>query len=268
MFSLQSVYLLSIPQVKEIQEMIQSTSLPSSIFPNPLQFPTKQTVSQFNSSVSNPKINGSRKIDSGFNLFDTQTRDKPIILQSLGFCKCGRRHFMETIASTVLQTSLPSLASEPNSSSMDILRRIHPPKSDWYEEFYASLMNDGMKAYETEIAGYKSQLFDNLKGQAEKVLELGVGTGPNLKYYADNAHKVYGVDPNRKMEKYARGAAAAAGLSPENFKFIQAVGEALPLNDASVDAVIGTLVLCSVKDVQGTLQGAHLLSEVLYFCIH
>lgn len=33
------------------------------------------------------------------------------------------------------------------------------------------------------------------------------------------------------------------------------VGEALPIRDASMDAVIGTLVLCSVKDVDMTLQG-------------
>lgn len=36
--------------------------------------------------------------------------------------------------------------------------------------------------------------------------------------------------------------------------FIQ-VGEAIPLDDASMDAVVGTLVLCSVKDVNLTLQG-------------
>lgn len=33
----------------------------------------------------------------------------------------------------------------------------------------------------------------------------------------------------------------------------------MPLNDASVDAVIGTLVLCSVTDVHRTLQGTRLL---------
>lgn len=75
-----------------------------------------------------------------------------------------------------------------------------------------------------KIAAYKSQLFPNLKGKAKKVLEIGIGTGPNLKYYAgDTDVQVFGVDPNRKMEKYAQEAAVAAGLPPANFKFIQAV---------------------------------------------
>ncbi|XLR00181.1 hypothetical protein S83_066379, partial [Arachis hypogaea] len=32
------------------------------------------------------------------------------------------------------------------------------------------------------------------------------------------------------------------------------VGEAIPLSNASVDAVVGTLVLCSVKDVDLALK--------------
>lgn len=75
-----------------------------------------------------------------------------------------------------------------------------------------------------KIAGYKSQLFSNLKGKAHKVLEIGIGTGPNLKYYAGDADvQVFGVDPNGKMEKYARAAAVAAGLPLAKFEFIQAV---------------------------------------------
>lgn len=63
-----------------------------------------------------------------------------------------------------------------------------------------------------------------MRGKAEKILEIGIGTGPNLKYYADDPGiDVFGVDPNRKMEKYARAAAETAGLPPSNFRFMQAV---------------------------------------------
>lgn len=74
-----------------------------------------------------------------------------------------------------------------------------------------------------QIADYKSQIFANLRGKAQKVLEIGIGAGPNLKYYGDEGMRVYGMDPNKKMEKYAREAALNAGLPPENFEFKQAV---------------------------------------------
>ena len=75
-----------------------------------------------------------------------------------------------------------------------------------------------------KIAGYKFQLFGKLRGKAKRILEIGIGTGPNLEYYADNNEvQVFGVDPNKKMEKYARAAAAAVGLPSKNFQFIEAV---------------------------------------------
>ncbi|GAB2234247.1 hypothetical protein Droror1_Dr00003491 [Drosera rotundifolia] len=167
------------------------------------------------------------------------------------------------------------------------LGKIHPSRPDWYEEFYAAAMNNSMKVYEAEvtdqlnpyayfhfygkfrstafslhvfldlvwqIASYKSKLFSAVRGKASEILEIGIGTGPNLKYYAGNGGmRVFGVDPNRKMEKYARAAAEDAGLPQENFEFLHAVGEDLPLANSSMDAVIGTLALCSVTDVKRTL---------------
>ncbi|KAM3373737.1 thiol S-methyltransferase METTL7B isoform X1 [Capsicum galapagoense] len=171
------------------------------------------------------------------------------------FC-CSRRAFMA--AAALFHPIHSSYASDDNSAPTDpmaMLNRLHPPRPDWYEEFYATAMNTSMKPYEAEIEGYKSELFSNLRGQAKQILEIGIGTGPNLKYYAsEGGTSVYGVDPNRKMEKYAQAAADAAGLPPSNFKFLHAVSESLPLRDASVDAVIGTLVLCSVADINLTLQ--------------
>jgi SAM-dependent methyltransferase len=143
-----------------------------------------------------------------------------------------------------------------------VLNRVHPPRPDWYDEFYASVLNSTAEPYEAEVSGtlvkqffflvrimysglhlmtffslflycyflagkvavYKTQLFTNLRGKAKKVLEIGIGTGPNLKYYANSADiQVYGVDPNTKMEKFAQESAVAAGLPLSNFEFIQAV---------------------------------------------
>uniref|UniRef100_A0A7N0V4M5 Methyltransferase type 11 domain-containing protein n=1 Tax=Kalanchoe fedtschenkoi TaxID=63787 RepID=A0A7N0V4M5_KALFE len=170
-------------------------------------------------------------------------------------CICGRRHLIGAAA-----TSFLPARSSCASDYEEALNRIRPSRPDWYEEMFATAMDASMKPYEAEVAGYKSRLFAELKEKAENVLELGIGTGPNLKYYAGargNAAglHVIGVDPNVKMEKYAKAAATAAGLQLANFDFRQAVGEALPLADASVDGVVGTLVLCSVGDVNRTLSG-------------
>ncbi|PON54136.1 Methyltransferase type [Parasponia andersonii] len=169
-------------------------------------------------------------------------------------CSCGRRIFIKAAATSLLPI-FPANSSDSLLDYTAMLKKIHPPRPDWYEEFYASVLDTSMKSYEAEIAGYKSELFANLRGKARKVLEIGIGTGPNLRYYdVDDVVQVFGVDPNSKMEKYATAAAVEAGLPVPNFKFIQAVGEALPLADASVDAIVGTLVLCSVKDVDLTLK--------------
>ncbi|KAL2349226.1 hypothetical protein Fmac_003226 [Flemingia macrophylla] len=171
-------------------------------------------------------------------------------------CFCGRRHFIEAATlGTTLFPIQPSRATHPQRDYTALLNKFHPPRPDWYEEFYASVMNSATKSYEAEVAQYKSQIFGNMKGKGLRILEIGIGTGPNLSYYASGSDvEVVGIDPNPKMEKYARSSAVSAGLSPSNFEFIQAVGEAIPVSDASVDAVVGTLVLCSVKDVDMTLK--------------
>ncbi|KAI8527379.1 hypothetical protein RHMOL_Rhmol12G0070400 [Rhododendron molle] len=168
-------------------------------------------------------------------------------LRGPGLCCCGRRRLIGAIGTTLLVMSCVHKA---------MLNSIHPRRPDWYEELYALALDTGMKSYEAQVAGYKSLIFANVRGKVETVLEIGIGAGPNLKYYAsDNSGvRVFGIDPNKKMEKYAQAAALNVGLPPADFKFIHAVAEALPLPDASVDAVVGTLVLCSVKDVNMALK--------------
>ncbi|KAK4598567.1 hypothetical protein RGQ29_015852 [Quercus rubra] len=194
---------------------------------------------------------------------DDDDKRKAVIKRSHGesfCCICGRRRFIE--GTTATSTALAAFPNGPSNASdlhadeyRSVLNKVRPPRPDWYEEFIASALDKFSDSYEAEIADYKSQLFSNLKGKAQKVLEIGIGTGPNLKYYAGEADvQVFGMDPNRKMEKYAQAAAEAAGLPLTNFEFLHAVGEAIPLGDASVDAVVGTLVLCSVKDVDIALK--------------
>ena len=78
-------------------------------------------------------------------------------------------------------------------------------------------------SFSVKIEFYKRQLFGRLREKGNKILEIGVGTGPNIKYYADTVDVIIGIDPNERMEKYARAMAADAGLAPAQFNFIRGV---------------------------------------------
>lgn len=69
------------------------------------------------------------------------------------------------------------------------------------------------------------KVFDKLTAEVEKVLEIGIGTGPNMRYYAARNINVtvLGLDPNLKMKKLARKSATKAGLKSKHFRFKQGV---------------------------------------------
>lgn len=74
------------------------------------------------------------------------------------------------------------------------------------------------------------------------VLEIGPGTGANLDYYPAGIRWI-GVEPNPAMQPYLRDKAKQLGL-----KTAMRIGSAeqLAVPDGSIDAVVCTLVLCSV----------------------
>ena len=82
----------------------------------------------------------------------------------------------------------------------------------------------------------KRSLFADLRGT---VLEIGAGSGANFGLLPGQVRWV-GLEPvRRRRRRLARG---HAGL------VLAGVGERIPLRDRSVDAVISTIVLCSVRD--------------------
>jgi len=101
--------------------------------------------------------------------------------------------------------------------------------------------------YERFLADRKRTLLADLCGN---VLEIGPGIGANLPYYPTGICWV-GIEPNPFMHSYLRRAADRLGLAIE---IRDQRAERLEVPDGSVDAVVSTLVLCSVHDVPGTLQ--------------
>ncbi len=108
-------------------------------------------------------------------------------------------------------------------------------------------MAHGNAKYEKDIADRKQALFADLNGN---VLEIGPGTGPNLSYYPANIHWI-GIEPNSFMHPYLRQEAERLGL---DIDIRSRSAEQLGVEDNSMDAVVGTLVLCSVDNLTVTLQ--------------
>ncbi|MBI5304403.1 MAG: class I SAM-dependent methyltransferase [Chloroflexi bacterium] len=77
-----------------------------------------------------------------------------------------------------------------------------------------------------------------------RVLEIGIGTGLNLKYYRA-AEAIAAIDPDGASLQRAR---ARRNGHARVIRLHQAFAEALPFADASFDAVVGTLTFCSIGD--------------------
>jgi ubiquinone/menaquinone biosynthesis C-methylase UbiE len=102
------------------------------------------------------------------------------------------------------------------------------------------------KQLESRYRAFKEPLFEGLHG---RVLEIGPGTGINCHYYAPDVQLV-GVEPNPHMHKHLRRTAKEAGVA---LRVVKGQAESLKVEDASMDAVVSTLVLCSVQDVERSL---------------
>ena len=84
------------------------------------------------------------------------------------------------------------------------------------------------------------------QGLPPTVVELGSGVGANLRYLEPGT-RLIAVEPNAPMHGHLRTAAAKRGIQLE---VRQVPGEDIDLPDGSVDAVISSLVLCTVSDPQ------------------
>lgn len=103
---------------------------------------------------------------------------------------------------------------------------------------------------ESERAGLGARRAELLAAARGRVLEIGAGTGVNLPYYTDAVTELTLTEPFEPMARRLRERVAAAGSEAT---VIVAPAERLPADDASVDTVVVTLVLCTVADVGATL---------------
>ncbi len=89
---------------------------------------------------------------------------------------------------------------------------------------------------------WRESLWSHVNGR--EVLEVGVGTGKNLRYYPDNT-RVTAVDFSHKM--MARALRRPQAIGPEA-RFLQTDAQHLAFADRTFDAAVATFVFCSVPD--------------------
>jgi ubiquinone/menaquinone biosynthesis C-methylase UbiE len=96
------------------------------------------------------------------------------------------------------------------------------------------------------LGSMRARLLPRAQGD---VLEIGVGTGANFPFYPQSA-RLTAADESADMLLAAAGRAAALD---RRCSFHQVDAEHLPFPTERFDAVVGTLVLCSVRDQPNAL---------------
>ncbi len=135
-----------------------------------------------------------------------------------------------------VQGTMPHDRPPPRVHPDDAMRPVrHPIFARFYERFAA--------ADEAKGAATHRQVL--LAGLAGRVIEPGAGQGLNFHHYPRTVTEVLAVEPEPYLRTLAGKAAADAAIP---IRVMDGTAEALPAEDASFDAGVVSLVLCTVPD--------------------
>lgn len=102
-----------------------------------------------------------------------------------------------------------------------------------------------------------------------RVLEIGIGTGLNLRHYdKSKVTKLVGLDPAMQMHKLAEKRRQESGMDVE---LVGLSAETIPLPDASFDTIVITFTLCTIPDPLAALKEMKRVlapSGKLLYCEH
>jgi len=107
-----------------------------------------------------------------------------------------------------------------------------------------------------------------------RVLEVGSGTGLNLRFYPEDANlQVVGLEPAAEMRERARRRLDALRREGRDLEveWVDASAEEIPADDASFDTVLLTYTLCTIGQPQQALEEMRRVLRPggrLVFCEH
>ncbi|MER7416090.1 class I SAM-dependent methyltransferase [Micromonospora peucetia] len=104
-----------------------------------------------------------------------------------------------------------------------------------------------------DAAGMAAHRRRLVAGLAGRVVEVGAGNGRTFAHYPSTVERVLAVEPEPLLRAAAREAAAGV---PVRVEVVDGLAEALPAPDGDADAVVLSLVLCSVADQAAALREA------------
>jgi ubiquinone/menaquinone biosynthesis C-methylase UbiE len=104
----------------------------------------------------------------------------------------------------------------------------------------------------TEEASLREWRHGLLKQISGDVLELGAGTGANIKFYSVNVTRLALSEPDESMRKVLKRKVDSHSL--KNTTVISGTAERIEFDDESFDYVVATLVFCSVIDLKVSLR--------------
>jgi ubiquinone/menaquinone biosynthesis C-methylase UbiE len=112
---------------------------------------------------------------------------------------------------------------------------IVPPLIDW------SMRNKRLRPYRERTAG----------AAEGRVLDIGIGSGLNLPFYARQAREIFGLDPSPPLLARAQSMAPRA-QTPVHL--LEGSAERIPLADHTIDTVVMTWTGCSVPEICAALE--------------
>jgi SAM-dependent methyltransferase len=99
-------------------------------------------------------------------------------------------------------------------------------------------------------AGFEGPRAATVAGVHGTVLEIGFGSGHNLRHYPDAVDRLLAVDPSGRALEIATPRIERSRVSVE---LVGLDGQQLPVDDASVDCVVSTFTLCTIPDERAAL---------------